>query len=546
MIPAGVRLDLFNSTAKLPDEVVIPLVKARAAELNESPYESRVSGSPTESMSIQPRLVAEFVLSRRQPSSDTHELCVRRTKDWIPTVVCGSRNIPTTVLLTNGSENLVWCPAHFSVVLWMLHGELPPDDGFVRLNSVKYRDWQVLAYETAIDKSLLRKDSACTTTGWPDNHLQWKRNQDEDIWLRHSLQSTGAWNARLAGRANASPGAMAMSAQNAGKIEVNDDSLADGPTRICAYALPQQWSHEGIMIASGNALPPPAYWPICHIDSPWASPIVIVLKKNGVDIRLCIDYKMVNAMTVLMEYAMPLVDGVLTELESYLWFCSLDTASGFWAPRGGWNAHAERVRRAEAATTTQRQHRSSVNWGQSSRSLSSMPKFEADLQASAESDPLQDLINGPNGDMFSTGESDTSALTPVFQRRSFVDDICFGGTTFDKCLETLNRLLTRFAECSISISFIKSIFVQPAVDFLYHEVSLRGIRAILAKMAGIDGLAFPKSKKGMQAFLGALNYYNRFIQNMAVYETASYQLTDTDFSEGGDLIAAESAVAELK
>ncbi|POM79545.1 Hypothetical protein PHPALM_2762 [Phytophthora palmivora] len=103
--------------------------------------------------------------------------------------------------------------------------------------------------------------------------------------------------------------------------------------------------HEKIMISSGNALPPPAYGVVCDIDvqehapikqrarrtplrflgklyellkgllraglitfsdSPWASPIVIVLKKNGVDIRLCIDYKMVNAVTAIMEYAMPL------------------------------------------------------------------------------------------------------------------------------------------------------------------------------------------------------------------------------------------------
>ncbi|OWY98526.1 hypothetical protein PHMEG_00030691, partial [Phytophthora megakarya] len=118
--------------------------------------------------------------------------------------------------------------------------------------------------------------------------------------------------------------------------------------------------HEVIMISSGNALPPPAYEVVCEIDvqghapiqqrarriplrhlqklcdlfngllkagliafsdSPWASPIVIVLKKNDQAIRLCIDYKMVNAVTLIMKYAMPLVDDLLTELENYLWFC---------------------------------------------------------------------------------------------------------------------------------------------------------------------------------------------------------------------------------
>ncbi|OWZ04968.1 hypothetical protein PHMEG_00023032 [Phytophthora megakarya] len=99
--------------------------------------------------------------------------------------------------------------------------------------------------------------------------------------------------------------------------------------------------HEKIMIASGNALPPPAYSVVCDIDvhghapikqrkRPWASPIVVVLKKNGIDIRVCIIYKHVNAVTTIMEYAKPLVDDLLTDMEAYLWFCSLDEAIGFW------------------------------------------------------------------------------------------------------------------------------------------------------------------------------------------------------------------------
>ncbi|GMF57387.1 unnamed protein product [Phytophthora fragariaefolia] len=91
MIPAGIRLDLYNSTARLPDEVEIPLIKSRGAWLAEPTYGDRVSDGPAESLSIPARMIAEFTLRRKQPSEDTHEFWVRRTKDWIPTVAHSSR-----------------------------------------------------------------------------------------------------------------------------------------------------------------------------------------------------------------------------------------------------------------------------------------------------------------------------------------------------------------------------------------------------------------------------------------------------------------------
>ncbi|OWZ12185.1 LOW QUALITY PROTEIN: reverse transcriptase [Phytophthora megakarya] len=61
--------------------------------------------------------------------------------------------------------------------------------------------------------------------------------------------------------------------------------------------------------------------------SPWASPIVVIIKKNGVDIRLRIDYRLVNSLTQLMIYPMPLINDLLEDLESTLWYCSLDMAN---------------------------------------------------------------------------------------------------------------------------------------------------------------------------------------------------------------------------
>ncbi|OWZ01381.1 LOW QUALITY PROTEIN: hypothetical protein PHMEG_00027242 [Phytophthora megakarya] len=373
---------------------------------------------------------------------------------------------------------------------------------------------------------------------------------------------------------------------------VNNPALTDEQQQRLVEMLK---SHESIMISSDNALSPPAYGvvcdndvnnhdpikqparriqlkylqklyellkallkagPIAFSDSPWSSPIVIVLKKNGQDILLDIDYKMVNTVTIIMEYVMPLVVDLLTELVSYLRFCSLGAASGFWAilmtmrarkvsafvcalghfeclcmsfglknasmiyqrmidnalrgfaqPKGEWNHFTERMQEAETEAIYQRSNNSS-NW----KLTNSRTKFHADRESTLGLDPVLQLVYDPAADMFTTNEPDESTLIPVFQRRSFVDDICFGGATFDDCLNTLNELLSRFEECRISVSFAKSIFCQWKVDFLSHEISLKGIKADAEKMAAITELSFPKTKRGMQQFLGALNYYSRFFK----------------------------------
>ncbi|ETI39632.1 hypothetical protein F443_14785 [Phytophthora nicotianae P1569] len=106
------------------------------------------------------------------------------------------------------------------------------------------------------------------------------------------------------------------------------------------------WNRQHLLLGKGNALPPAARGVVCDIDtgdakpvaqrvrrvppqfrdklsdliksllsakiirvssSPWASPIVVIIKKNGVDIRLCIDYRVVNSLTRLMVYPTPLI-----------------------------------------------------------------------------------------------------------------------------------------------------------------------------------------------------------------------------------------------
>ena len=64
-------------------------------------------------------------------------------------------------------------------------------------------------------------------------------------------------------------------------------------------------------------------------DSPWASPVVLVMKKDG-STRFCVDYRHLNSLTVKEAYPLPRIDDSLRLLGSQQWFSTIDLASGYW------------------------------------------------------------------------------------------------------------------------------------------------------------------------------------------------------------------------
>ena len=64
-------------------------------------------------------------------------------------------------------------------------------------------------------------------------------------------------------------------------------------------------------------------------QSPWASRIVLVKKKDG-KLRFCVDYRALNSITKKDVYPLPRIDDSLAMLKKGKFFTTLDLFAGYW------------------------------------------------------------------------------------------------------------------------------------------------------------------------------------------------------------------------
>ncbi|GMF49749.1 unnamed protein product [Phytophthora fragariaefolia] len=243
---------------------------------------------------------------------------------------------------------------------------------------------------------------------------------------------------------------------------------------------------------------------IQHSTSPWASPIVVIIKKNGIDIRLCIDYRLFNSLTRLMVYPMPLINDLLDDLDKALWYCLLDMASGF-----GVVSMTDRARAISAFITP-----------------SGLFEWNHHQVRNAGDQDRQRPI-----DLFQDGEPGTDKESSVLGRRSYIDDILVTAGSWDMLCERVDKLLDACDEWNLSISVAKSFWGLKKVDYLGHRIPAGGMEARPKDLSSLVDLPFPTSLRSMQSFLGSLNYYSRFIEEFAIYASILYELREIDFFE---------------
>ena len=105
------------------------------------------------------------------------------------------------------------------------------------------------------------------------------------------------------------------------KIELTDYTpIKDRYHRIPPHQYEEVRKHLKEMLDVGA---------IRRSNSPWASPVVLVRKKDG-SLRFFIDLRKLNARTIKDAYSLPRIEDALDSLNGACIFTSLDLKSGYW------------------------------------------------------------------------------------------------------------------------------------------------------------------------------------------------------------------------
>ncbi|OWZ05332.1 reverse transcriptase [Phytophthora megakarya] len=134
----------------------------------------------------------------------------------------------------------------------------------------------------------------------------------------------------------------------------------------------------------------------------------------------------------------------------------------------------------------------------------------------------------------------------VLSRSSYIDDMIYGAPSWDDMCKMLNALLYRLRYWNISVSLPKSEFGVKKCKYLGHDISSDGIWTSPKLAQKVLDLPFPKTQKGVQSFLGSLNYYAKFNEGLPVLAATLYEASDEQLRSGRDLEKPKHAFKILK
>ncbi|KAL0543848.1 hypothetical protein IC582_018953 [Cucumis melo] len=225
--------------------------------------------------------------------------------------------------------------------------------------------------------------------------------------------------------------------------------------------------------------------------SPWGAPILFVKKKDG-SMRLCIDYRELNKVTVKNRYPLSRIDDLFDQLQGATVFSKIDLQSGY---------HQLRIKDGDVLKTTFRSRYEHYEFIVMSFGLTNAPAV------------FMDLMNKVFREFL-----DTFMIM-------FIDDIFIYSKTEAEHDEHLRMVLQTLQDNKLYAKFSKCEFWLKQVFFLGHVVSKAGVSLDPAKIEAVTSWPRPSTVSEVRSFLGLAGYYRRFVENFFRIATPLTQLT---------------------
>nr|CAI5836698.1 unnamed protein product [Callosobruchus analis] len=215
--------------------------------------------------------------------------------------------------------------------------------------------------------------------------------------------------------------------------------------------------------------------------SPYASPILLVKKKTG-EMRMCVDYRALNAKTVKDCYPLPRIDDHLERLRGCQYFTSLDMASGY-----------HQIPMAKDAV-----NKTAFITPDGHYEYLRMPFGLANAPA-----VFQRCINMILGSL-----RFTTAL-------AYMDDILIPSSTLEAGFEALEEIFSVFSNAGLTLRLAKCYFFRRSIEYLGHEISSEGVRPGKAKIIAVEKFPVPKNVHEVRQFLGLASYFRKYVKDFA-------------------------------
>jgi hypothetical protein len=188
---------------------------------------------------------------------------------------------------------------------------------------------------------------------------------------------------------------------------------------------------------------------IRHSTSSAGSPILFVPKPNGRGLRLCVDYRGINKVTIPNRYPLPLMQELQDQVQGAQWFTKMNLKSGF---------HLIRIREGDEWKTAFR-----TRYGQYEYMI--MP-----FRLTNAPSTFQDMMNHNFRDMIDLG------------LLAYMDDLLIYADTVERHDEIVQEVLRRLTKNRLAISPEKCVWRTQEVKFLGYIINKDGIKCPRKKL----------------------------------------------------------------